>query len=104
MVEAVWREVKVKIKNINGTVDKDCKCGGWLQHWDRFSGQEPTYCPVQDCMTQIEIAAHVQKDSLTDNGWYIIPLCQKHNAKKGESLNVNENVKLVSANVKGACA
>ncbi len=97
------KKKKVKIKNINGIDDKGCKCETWLDHWDRFSDQAPTYCPVQDCMNHIEIGARVQKDSLTDVGWYIVPLCQKHNALTGESLLVNDNVKMVSAKVSETC-
>ena len=93
----------MKIKNINGVVDEGCKCETWLDHWDRFSDQSPTYCPVEECMNHVEIGARVQIDSPTDGGWYIIPLCQKHNAKTGESLQVNDHVKMVSANIEQTC-
>ncbi|HEY5038928.1 MAG TPA: hypothetical protein VIJ93_07660 [bacterium] len=93
----------MKIENINGAGDVVCKCNSWLDHWDKFSEQSPTYCPVEECMNRIEVGAHVQKDSSADRAWYIVPLCQKHNAKKGESLRVNDNVKLVSADIKGTC-
>ena len=93
----------MKIKNINGGADVVCECDSWLDHWDRFSDQSPTYCPVEECMNHIEIGARVQKDSPDDEGWYIVPLCQKHNAKKGETLIVNDNVKMVSAEASETC-
>lgn len=94
----------MKIKNINGTSDNTCKCGSWLDHWKKFSSQSlPTYCPEEKCTQKPEVGAHVQKDSSTDSRWYIIPLCKTHNGKTGETLNVSDIVKFVSANVKETC-
>jgi hypothetical protein len=97
------KEENVIVKNVNGTSEGTCKCESWLDHWERFSGQSPTLCPVAECLNFLEVGAHVQKTGFTDTGWYIIPLCQKHNAKTGESLMVNDNVKMVSANASGTC-
>jgi hypothetical protein len=94
----------MKINNINGTSDRICKCGSWLAHWKNYSGQSlPTYCPVSKCYQKPEVGAHVQKDSLTDSSWYIVPLCKTHNGETGKSLEIGESVKLVSANVSGTC-
>jgi hypothetical protein len=91
----------MKIKNINGTSDNTCNCGSWLKHWQKFSGQSITRCPVDNCKERMEVGAHVQKDDASD--WYIFPLCNAHNGKKGESLEVNNYYKLVSANVSKTC-
>jgi len=94
----------MKVKNINGTSAKTCKCGSWLNHWKNFNGQSlPNYCPEVKCTKKPEVGAHVQKDSATDSNWYIIPLCQTHNAKTGESLEISDSIKLVSANVSETC-
>ena len=94
----------MKVKNINGTRDNTCKCGSWLDHWKTFSGQSvPTYCPEEKCTQKPEVGAHVQKDSSTDDSWYIIPLCKTHNGETGESLTVSDSVTLVSANVSKTC-
>ena len=94
----------MKVNNINGTSQNTCKCGSWLNHWTKFSGQSlPTYCPEQTCTRKPEVGAHVQKDGSTDNSWYIIPLCQKHNAETGMSLTVSDSIALVSANVSRTC-
>ena len=94
----------MKVKNVNGTSENVCKCGSWLNHWKKFSGQSRTYCPVVSCLEKIEVGAHVQKDSTTDSSWYIIPLCKKHNAETGKSLDISDVVVLVSANVSKTCS
>jgi len=94
----------MKVKNINGTSTKTCKCGSWLDHWKNFSGLSvPTYCPEIDCRQKPEVGAHVQKDSATDSKWYIVPLCKTHNAQTGKSLYISETIKLVSANASVTC-
>ncbi len=94
----------MKVKNINGTSSNICKCGSWLDHWKKFSNQSlPSYCPEEKCTQKPEVGAHVQKDSSTDSSWYIVPLCKIHNAKKGESITISDNIKLVSANVSNTC-
>lgn len=94
----------MEIKNINGTSEKTCECGSWINHWEKFSGEElPSKCPVIGCNNKPEVGAHVQKDEKNDNNWYIIPLCKNCNNKKGETLQVENNIKLVSANVSKTC-
>lgn len=92
------------IRNINGTSDSTCKCGSWLDHWRKFSGQQvPAYCPADKCYEKTEVGAHVQKDDSSDHSWYIYPLCKKCNAKTWQSLTVNDAYRLVSANVSQTC-
>ena len=94
----------MRIVNINGTTDNTCKCGSWLNHWKKFSGDSlPVHCPEQSCTQKPGVGAHVQKESPTDKSWYIVPLCKKCNGKMGESLNISDSVKLVSANVSNTC-
>jgi len=93
----------MKVKNINGTSASTCKCGSWLDHWKKFSGQAVTYCIVENCYERAEVGAHVQKDSTSDSSWYILPLCKKHNGETGKALNVSDSYKLVSANVRETC-
>ena len=91
------------VRNISGTADYACSCGSWLKHWEKYSGQNlPTYCPEKNCLNKVLVGAHVQKDSILDNSWYIIPLCQEHN-KSAKSLEVANYIKLVSANRSGTC-
>lgn len=98
-------EENMRVKNINGTADNTCRCDSWLNHWEKFSGQSiPKICPETNCPEVPQIGAHVQKDSNTDRNWYIVPLCQAHNNKKGESLYITDDVRLVSGNVSETCA
>ncbi len=93
----------MRLRNINGTSERTCRCGGWLDHWKRFSGQSlPGYCPVNGCYNKDLVGAHVQKDNWYDNDWYIIPLCAAHN-KKSDALELSDDWTLVSANVSATC-
>ncbi len=93
----------MKVKNINGTAGRACRCGSWLDHWKRFSRQTASYCSEVKCTKAPEVGAHVQKDSSTDTSWYIVPLCPSHNAESGRSLTLVDNVALVPANVSETC-
>lgn len=94
----------MKVKNINGTSQSTCKCGSWLKHWENFSGQSlPKWCSEAKCIQKPEVGAHVQKDDITDQDWYIVPLCSTHNNKKGESIDIINSVTLASANVSKTC-
>lgn len=94
----------MKINNINGTSQNTCKCGSWLDHWKKFSGQSlPSYCPESSCTGKPEVGAHVQKDNSSDSSWYIVPLCKTCNSKTGKSLVISDYVNLVSANVSETC-
>jgi hypothetical protein len=98
------KELIVYVKNINGTTDADCACGGWLEHWKKFSGQPlPIFCPEESCIREPEMGAHVQKYDSPDAGWYIVPLCRMHNGETGKSLTISDSVNLVSANVESTC-
>jgi hypothetical protein len=93
----------VKLKNINGTSNNNCKCGSWIIHWEKFSGQTTGYCQATGCNNKNPLGAHVQKGGgSADQCWYIYPLCDSHNKQSGE-LNVSDTYKLVSANVKETC-
>lgn len=94
----------MKVTNLQGTEPNACKCGSWLQHWKNFSGQVlPTTCAEVSCSNKPEHGAHVQIDGSSDKSWYIVPLCAAHNNKKGETLEIANWVKLVSANKSETC-
>lgn len=93
----------MKIRNINGTSDTKCRCGSWLAHWKKFSGQYIEYCQANGCIKKDLVGAHVQEgDGSTDQKWYIYPLCVDHNSYNGE-LDVSDSYELVSANKKETC-
>jgi len=78
----------MKVKNINGTRDNTCKCDSWLNHWIRFSGETrlPMFCSEKACTQKPEVGAHVQKDSSSDNSWYITALSSFSKMPNGELL------------------
>jgi hypothetical protein len=94
----------MKVHNVNGTAANTCKCGSWLQHWRRFSGQAlPTYCPEKTCLKKPAVGAHVQRDGFSDRSWYIVPVCEDHNRQVGAALDLQDTITLVSANVGQTC-
>lgn len=94
----------MKVKNINGTSDNICSCGSWIVHWEKFSNTSlRSYCYEKSCTNKPEVGAHVQKDSYTDNDWYIVPLCKTHNGQQGQELELVDSAKLVSANKSKTC-
>lgn len=93
----------MRVSNINGTSANACKCGSWLDHWKNYSGQTlSAYCSEKICRKNPEVGAHVQKESYSDSGWYIVPLCQDHN-RATATLELVDGVTLVSANVSNTC-
>ena len=93
----------MKVRNINGTSQTNCKCGSWLKHWEKFSGQKAGLCCEKKCTKSSVVGAHVQKSDSSDNSWYIIPLCTGHNNKKGEEIELYGSPTLVSANKSQTC-
>lgn len=94
----------MKVRNIDGTSENICKCGSWLEHWKNFGGRVlPSYCVESSCYNKPEVGAHVQKETPSDNSWYIVPLCKEHN-KKAASLSIGDSTVLVSANISETCA
>jgi len=93
----------MQVHNLNGTAPNKCDCGSWLVHWQRFSGQTANHCVVIGCTNPHTVGGHVQKGSISDRGWYIIPLCSSCNAKRGETFSIYDDVELVSVNVNITC-
>jgi len=95
----------MRVTNINGTSYNTCACGTWLKHWVKFSGQALgiSTCAEETCQALADVGAHVQKEGDSDRGWYIVPLCKGHNAQR-DPLDIDDGVKLVSANVALTCS
>lgn len=92
----------MKIKNINGISQTICRCGSWLKHWEKSSGQTTEFCLATGCLKKDIAGAHIQKASSPDQKWYIYPLCKSHNQSISE-LKISDNYILVSANKKETC-
>jgi hypothetical protein len=94
--------VEMKVKNINGRVNH-CKCKSWLSHWQKYGDEAVTYCSEESCLEAATAGALVQKRSFIDGGWYIIPVCDKHNRVR-DVMKIRDSTSLVSANVSKTCA
>lgn len=94
----------MKVKNVNGRRQNSCRCGTWLDHWVKVCGRPlPQHCAATTCLGKPQLGGHVQKDSVTDTAWYIIPLCVKHSLRAA-SLEIVDTTNLVSAHVSETCA
>ena len=89
-------------KNLPETGDLSCKCGSWLSHWKNITDTIETtvICKVHGCYKKATDGAHVQNKDVS--GWWIIPLCHKHNEQK-EELTLRKGAKLASANKEKTC-
>jgi len=93
----------MKVKNLNSTSGLSCKCSSWLQHWSKFTNKNRNTCSNKFCVSDDIVGAHVQKDGLLDNNWYIVPLCKKCNHPDNTSVMNIDDVELVPANVNNTC-
>lgn len=86
------------VRNLIGTSDnRVCSCGTWLKHWENDRNQHDVECAVRTCHNQAIDGGHVQKDNANANDdWHIIPLCRSCNNKKGQVLEIDNNIDLVS--------
>lgn len=93
----------MKVRNVNNTSDTKCKCGSWLNHWANFSHRTPQFCSAKNCNRRDLEGAHVQKELLSDNTWYIIPLCTEHNQQRGKIVEIFDDTIFVPANKQETC-
>jgi hypothetical protein len=88
----------MRVRNLNGAKQKTYSGATLLAHWTRFSRQVAYECFVTGCKNKASTGGHVQKDSLTDQNWYVVPLCDGCNSKMGQDLDIWDMARLVPAN------
>lgn len=59
-------------------------------------------CVVIGCRNKHSVGWHVQKESSTDSSC-IIPICSECNNKRGQTLDIDDTVNLVPANISLTC-
>ncbi len=91
------------VKNLNGTSRRACRCGNWLEHWRRFSGELGIICSCCFCNETATEGCHVQKATSPDENWYIIPVCHACNMKSGENLHIWDQTSLIPATEHPLC-
>lgn len=69
-----------------------------------YSGQTAKVCRARGCSNRAAVGAHVQKDVLYNNKWYIVPFCSSHNAMASSTrIELVAWTSLVRANIKETC-
>lgn len=92
----------MKVKNVNGTADRSCRCGSWIAHWRNYSNQTATICRAKGCSRNDIVGAHVKKCNSTDNKEYIVPFCNFHN-QQGDCIEIIDGTILTPANKNLTC-
>jgi hypothetical protein len=84
----------MKVRKLAGAAQGS---GSSLARWEKLSGMRAVMCLARSCFGRPSVGAHVQKDSLADTGWYIVPLCSGCSAKRGRELDIWDHAPLVCA-------
>jgi hypothetical protein len=88
--------------NRNGTADRECSCGPWKRHWERFSEESwPQICYIRECNRSAEDGAHVENYEEPCGEW-IVPTCHQHN-ETTETFSLKDEITLVNANKSETC-
>ena len=97
----------VKIKNANGTSQRKCACGSWLDHWKKFSQKNPGVCSVSGCGKIATLGAHVVRPLAKNEAYkttpYIVPMCSHHNSQQDQEFDSIAPRTFVWANVAETC-
>jgi len=91
-----------KIKVIENQPEKLCRCGSWLNHWNKFSQSKIRMCVVDGCMGIDIEGSHVQLTNSENKEIYIVPLCSVHRSGT-EILSIIDSCKLVSSDIGKTC-
>lgn len=97
----------MKVKNLNGTSDRDCKCSSWLEHWRKSAGSgfaNRKICANQNCKNNATVGGHVIKANSIIQRHYIVPLCYTCNHPSNTGVMDIGDVHLALANVRESCA
>jgi len=78
----------VRVKNLNGAALSLSSGVGGLSQWEKVSGQNAWMCFVKGCIKRPSVVGLVQKDTLADKTWYLVPLCDDCNQKRGQDLDI----------------
>lgn len=69
----------MRVHNLNGTADNtaDAPYHTWIRFWNANSRyNQPLTCPRCGELLVDAVGAHVQKDTMYDRKWYIVPICR----------------------------
>ena len=80
-----------------------CSCNSWLEHWEKNSVKKAGICSALNCSKNAEVGGHVQKINVSDDSWYIIPICKSCNGKLGEEYEVKTDTTFISVHETNQC-
>lgn len=85
----------MRVHNLNGTSDNEPNAPfhSWIAYWKHYKGLTPVRCPKCGNLLSDPVGAHVQKESLLDRSWYIVPICRGCN-KANTSFDVDASLLL----------
>ncbi len=95
--------IKVGWKNKSGTGERECLCGSWMEHWNKYNYSNsswPVGCSVRGCLNIPMLGAHVINPKVI--GEQIIPMCYSCN-NKSQSFVLRRDVEFASANTAKTC-
>jgi len=86
-------KLMIKVHNLRGTSSSDKPDGydSWLDYWEKKTGRKNPQCAYHRNGESADVGAHVQKDSMSDRRWYIVPVCYWVNNQHGMSFSVDED-------------
>jgi hypothetical protein len=102
---------EILVINLKGTSWKNCSCGSWIKHWEKFSGEIADECSVEGCNEPAVLGAHIKfHDTLVkpkdgedlSNKHFIVPMCYSHN-NQTVVLTLKKGVIIVKANKSETC-
>ena len=77
----------MKVKNLNGAAHNQSNSSG-LSQWEKVSGQNAWMCFAKGCIKRPSVVGLVQKDTVLDETWYLVPLCDDCGQKRGQDLDI----------------
>lgn len=78
--QCFFKNMAIRVHNLNGTSDNSAlePYNTWKEYWKKLhpSHMIPMRCPRCGRFLLDPVGAHVQKDTLLDRKWYIVPICR----------------------------
>ena len=89
------------VENVDKKNEVGCSCSDWLEHWSKFSGEEPPFCAALGCEQSDLVGARVRVRGLGSE-CYVVPLCSSH-TKVAEAIEIYSAISPISCNPATTC-
>lgn len=74
----------------------ECSNGSWLQHWEKFSGRNASYCADCNCLYSENLVGAIVTLRTHRSDHFVVPLCPYHYSETG-SIQICDSSVLVLA-------